>query len=63
MPRRKWTLNPPLAEEGPRENVGNAVAILWSIIEEPQLFSRDDVQEMVKAASVRLERALEQLGG
>lgn len=63
MLRRKPNLNPPLPEEGARENVGNAQAILWSIVEEPQLFSRDDVQQMVKAASIRLERALEQLGG
>lgn len=63
MPRKRPNLNPPLPDEGPRENVANAVAILWSIDEEPQLFNRDDVQQMVKAAIVRLNMALKQLGG
>ncbi len=62
-PRKSPNLNPPLPEEGPRENVANAVAILWSINDEPQLFSREDVQQMVKAAIVRLDTALRQLGG
>lgn len=61
MPRHRVHLNPPLPSEGPRENVANASAMLHSIDEEPQLFSREDMQQTIKAAIVRLDRALKQL--
>lgn len=61
MPKPKINLNPPLPDEGPRENVANAASILWSIEEAPHLFEKDDVRSMIKAAALRLETALKQL--
>lgn len=59
MPRTR--INPPTPDEGPLENVKNGLNILWSIEEAPEMFSRSEVREMVKAVIVRLDAACRQL--
>lgn len=59
----KPNLNPPTEGEDATQNVKNAWAMLLCIEEEPDLFTADDIMQTIKAANVRLKRAVQQMGG